>query len=639
MEGDKTLQQLFDEKLDTEGLDSEALKTLNVVESPEYHSVVLDKSNKIIEGLKTNGIKTFEVNCEFKKNLNIKEDITVFGKINNTTIENKINAKSNSIVFSPSEVSYINSIGGNVIATRDGINNCVSIPLHIHEKMTLRLKVEFPTDVHIIEQDAELLRLSNGSEYGSVVLRKRPAQFNSETIMSMPVPTYKAGIVTGHDSSFAGVIADGFNRELLLGSDTMAFRFKGDCNVAANQDICIEITDSIVRIFHSTNNSDIQSYTLNQYATLEDLYQAIKSDCNAGGVLDDFEIKFLTLDNKIPTDLIPGKARLVSRYYGDKEHTTEFWDAFPFYFTSKEEGRIYTIEVLIDKNNSVPNQLLIDGYGCIFGGYSADVFSGTSATLIINDPLASSGIKVHSIEIFDGEAKSVFPLSKVVYAEGVYDGITSTVGKLSSEEKMAGTFNLYKNNNFKSVGFEDIVALAEGKTLSNDRVFHVSHDDHAVNVMTDSNLRELYLRNGIRPSFGMHLDVNLTNNEKEIISALRGDDFTCIVHTGVTTLDGQTIGKRDIGCCTYNELVAMVNATIDKFVSEYGYFPVCWDYHHETETYNTSRFLKNKGFKLIFGLTKNGGVNPINRWRCKRITSRDSTDYSVLTEHINDYLC
>lgn len=56
VEGDKTLQELLDEKLDAEGLDSEALSTFKVI-NDEFIEIKVDSEDKIIEGIDIDGVK------------------------------------------------------------------------------------------------------------------------------------------------------------------------------------------------------------------------------------------------------------------------------------------------------------------------------------------------------------------------------------------------------------------------------------------------------------------------------------------------------------------------------------------------------------------------------------------------------
>lgn len=75
---DTTLKTLLDSKLDAEGLDANALGTIEAVENPEYIAAETDAEDKVLGGRKTNGIKFENVGFETPKldiNGNIVENI------------------------------------------------------------------------------------------------------------------------------------------------------------------------------------------------------------------------------------------------------------------------------------------------------------------------------------------------------------------------------------------------------------------------------------------------------------------------------------------------------------------------------------------------------------------------------------
>jgi hypothetical protein len=59
--GDKTLQQLLNEKLDAEGLDSDALSEIKTSDNPEYLQAIIDNSKKVIEAIRREGIKEINI--------------------------------------------------------------------------------------------------------------------------------------------------------------------------------------------------------------------------------------------------------------------------------------------------------------------------------------------------------------------------------------------------------------------------------------------------------------------------------------------------------------------------------------------------------------------------------------------------
>lgn len=91
-QGDKTLQQLLNEKLDADGLDADALGTLEVIENPEWTDVKtdLDDNEKILEGTKKDGTKVIAGNTQIGGNAAIDGNVTILGDadINGTTVKN-----------------------------------------------------------------------------------------------------------------------------------------------------------------------------------------------------------------------------------------------------------------------------------------------------------------------------------------------------------------------------------------------------------------------------------------------------------------------------------------------------------------------------------------------------------------------
>ena len=565
------------------------------------------------------------------------EGTSVLKKINGIASwqKEKVSNSSQSRFFCNMSPKNIELLNGEILrSSEDYRMSQASIPVKIESEATIRLKVKFPEDLHTGSVGGDIFRLknSNGEGYFRVVKSITTFRNNDGNINCLPVPNYNAGLRTSCTGAinYLEVRPDGFEKELLLGCDAMAIRFSGDCNNVSNQDICIEITDSVCRIFHLFANSTIAEYSFGSYPSVKDLYGKIEDDIKSG-ILSDFEVKMLNIDNLMCTDIIPCRVHLVTQYYKNAEKTVMAWDAFPYYFTTKEKGRIYTIELLLDKNCSEKSQLLIDGYGVRFGNVNTDIFFDAESVLTINSS-EDIGISIMSVEVVN-KAQSIFPLAKVLYAEGVYEGLNQDSVQNVSEEILSGAFQMFADNNYKHVGFDNISNLAKGFYGQSNKIIHMSHDDHAINVLTNKNIRELYLRYGAKPSFGMILSQSLSDDDKKHVRAAKSSGFDFVIH------QPRTNPYSGIGYFSYDELKGSVQEAIDVFVDEYGFYPTCWDYHTETENYNTSRFLKNCGFTLIFGATGRGGVNAINKYRCMRMTVRDKNNYPNISKFIDNYIC
>ena len=110
-EGDKTLQLLLNEKLDAEGLDANALGTIEVIENPEWIDVKTDSEDKILEGIKTDRTKVISSDAEIGGNTTISGDATILGKkvdIHGATIESIQDPESRTEIKTDAENKILN---------------------------------------------------------------------------------------------------------------------------------------------------------------------------------------------------------------------------------------------------------------------------------------------------------------------------------------------------------------------------------------------------------------------------------------------------------------------------------------------------------------------------------------------------
>ena len=117
-EGDKTLQQLLDEKFDAEGLDKEALETQTVVNSSEFIQVTTDSDGKILSYRYSDGV--VHENVGIKTPNIVVNDVDILDKIE----QNDLNA--NSSIWESGDVS----VSTGELSTNNKRIRCVDIKKH-----------------------------------------------------------------------------------------------------------------------------------------------------------------------------------------------------------------------------------------------------------------------------------------------------------------------------------------------------------------------------------------------------------------------------------------------------------------------------------------------------------------------------
>ena len=158
-------------------------------------------------------------------------------------------------------------------------------------------------------------------------------------------------------------------------------------------------------------------------------------------------------------------------------------------------------------------------------------------------------------------------------------------------------------------------------------------DDGSINCVTDEELRRVLLRDGIKPSIAMMPSKDLTENEYKILKASESAGFEYHIHAPYTE------PSVSIPYLTYAQLDARVSETIEKFIEMYGSLPTVWGKHAGVYHYSTCRYLKNKGFRVIFGdNAENPSINEVTRYACKRtLIQEQSPTYDMLSTLKNVY--
>ena len=518
--------------------------------------------------------------------------------------------------------------------------NNLSFIKNIGSKFKISLKCVFPDDVHFTKGDFEIFKISKGGASVSLSLCKALCTKKSSDKLTDPIcpmPVYNAGLKLFINNSLYRETdtkepyfrPDGWRRVFMLGEDAMSIRFKGDCSLTANQDIRLKIDNDSIIIYHNNSSNIIANYTKSEYSSMEELYKKMKEDTS--GTLSSFEVKWLSLDNITPEDLIPCDVALVAEYQRDNKGLTTAYDAFPFYFTTKEKNKEYIIDVIFDKDNtSRPVQVLLNGHwvGC---GFSTDFYNNDCQFSINNN---SGGVIIKTITL-DPEANPSFPNLREFYYEGISEGLAAE-GLYTSEKMVAGAAKFFKEHEFSYITMDEILRYLDGsyKPASN-KLYHITIDDGPSMVVLNQSIRETFLRNKIYPSMVWFMGrTDFTDEQKVLLRAFEKYGFKYGIHAGVKS------ATTSISFLSYNDMVNDVEDAINKFVNVFHSYPIFWNNHDGVINYNTSKYLRHRGFALIQATNGFGGLTTINRYCLPHFYLTDKIGYegsttSMLKSYIN----
>lgn len=510
-------------------------------------------------------------------------------------------------------------------------------------KSCFRASYKFPKDIHSVNGEYELFNFKCGDNNIAVKFEKAVTT-SPTTVPCNPVPVYHTGFkVYVGGTLFGSLIPDGWNKELLLGEDAMSIRFKGDYNVAANQDIRLKVDATSVVIYHSTNNAPIESFTKSAHPTMRDLYEAIKAATESS--LSEFEVYPLTLDGRAPDDIIECDIPLVGQYYTWDEETQREskitrYDAFPYYFTTKQVGKVYDVEVLFNKNASYPIQILVNG--CSVAKISKtsammlDAFSKTWSFTIKDQ--TSANIVTESIEFNDTSDLSKYPDIKVLYVEKIDDGLDNLQSGYSvSINKVIGWAAHMNSMGRKYICMKDIERVFDGSMkVSSNYLWTFQLDDSSIGCVTNPNVRWALLRSGIRPAISMMLNIPVSEEDLKILRASENAGFEYHIHTGYD--DTVNVTTLPIAYYTYEELDRIVTNALNRFIDIHGSIPTVWGKHSGYYHYGVSRYLKNKGIRINFaGNSSQASLNEITRFACARNLIQETSRYDQIYNLDNTY--
>ncbi len=499
------------------------------------------------------------------------------------------------------------------------------------KKGTICGKYIFPKDIHSANGVYKLFTIASDILGVDVCLEKKVTSLQ-DSIPQDPVPVYNAGIVIkANKAEYARLAPDGWRKEIFLGEDAMSIRFKGNCNDDGNHDIRLKIDADNIIIYHKSGSS-IASFTKSQYSTMKALYEALSKSPS----MVEFEILPLHLDTLIPNDIIECDVPLVGKYYTDDTNTSVFYDAYPFYCTTKQSGKEYSIELLLDAESAYPLQILINGF-CIakfpssYNGINTLFGEYLKITVYDNN---KNGITCNSVVVNTTECRSKYPNIRILYCEKIEKGVGYQEGYSISENRIKGIASKMRAIDRKYITMKQIEDVLDGVIDTLYRYYWTFQlDDGSINCVTDENLRRVLLRDGIKPSIAMMPSKDITENEYKILKASESAGFEYHIHAPYTE------SSVSIPYLTYAQLDARVSETIEKFIEMYGSLPTVWGKHAGTYHYSTCRYLKNKGFRVIFGdNAEDTSINEVTRYACKRtLIQEQNPTYDMLSTMKNVY--
>ena len=506
-------------------------------------------------------------------------------------------------------------------------------------KACFRGSYKFPKDIHSVNGEYELFNFKCGGHNIAVKFEKAVTT-SPTTVPCNPVPVYHTGFkVYVGGTLYGSLIPDGWMKELLLGEDAMSIRFTGDYNVASNQDIRLKVDATTIHIYHGTDESVIASFKKANYPTMRALYEALKAETESS--LSQFEVYPLTLDGVVPDDIIECDIPLVGQYYTwDTEKQTQLtvtrYDAFPYYFTTKQEGKVYDVEVLFNKNASYPIQILVNGC-CVAKFYKtsaimSDAFSGTWSFTVKDQ--TSAGIITECVEFDDKSDLSKYPDIKVLYVEKIDEGLDNVYYNYSvSLNKVIGWAAHMNRIGRKYICMKDIEKVFDGSMkVSSNYLWTFQLDDGSIECVTNPKVRGALLRSGIRPAISMMLNKDVTEEDLKIIRASENAGFEYHIHTGYYD------AALPIAYYTYEQLNRNVEDALNRFIDIHGSVPTVWGKHSGLYHYGVSRYLKNKGIRINFaGNSTQASLNEITRFSCERNLIQEQSKYTDVYNLDNTY--
>jgi len=493
-------------KLDNEGLDNEALGTVKVVQTIEYIQATTDSENKILEGITNDGKKHISDFDDDTKAV-IKE-IAQDGGTQDPV--------SNTIIISQLDKDFTSTVPCVVEGTKGDKNAKYTFTLPLDsDSFNIRFRFRLCEDIISQSKTAVIAKLNNTAivtaDGVSLTQKTSTETYNGEEKTNY-WPCFSGGV------SFNGAFDDVLLIDTLnqhLGLFAFLIKYTGTIgNDPTNYpQVTIENTGSafILKI-----NGTTYTYSYNDYPTVNELYEALKS-------VTDIEVDYREIDQRQCTELaVFSESKLVTVMYTKTTHPRgsieEYVDAAEFMIPYAVDDSWHDVEI-VKVNGTI--------YCCCDGVVtSSQILIGESTELILGGDcgVVFKDLEIHCDNAYDAEVvdgtKTEYPkviISSmnpyiIVYEGHGIDKMPSVeapveidgVGNINTTiDRLQYVFSELKKKGYQPVSIYDVVNYYNGTGVLPKRCYTLIFDGFRFVNALDIDNRSVFLRFGAKPSLAL----------------------------------------------------------------------------------------------------------------------------------------
>lgn len=527
---------------------------------------------------------------------------------------------SNVIDLTNNNVTVIEGVAGEAGAR-------YSVPIAVKGSYGITIKFRMPDDLHTSVYERELAsfgtRASSSTNGFSVEIKSvLPTNDLSQISCKSTLGFYPTNSKT---NNYAGrVDVAGRTEREFVGDVAFSLRYTG--SLEGNEDIAYTLGEDALRVYHTDTDADVLNIPYPEDGLITSLLDAINAHTSTLEAVG-YYAENLSLDNIIKCSAIP----LVGTYEG----TT---DAFPSFVLLKDDSW-HTLEVRFDASKGKGLDMIagyIDGrrFYHVSDGYKLYGDGYFKSELIFG----CDGVAVKSIKVAP-TLKSEIP-NIVALCQHSINGDEKFNSTVTSGTNLSVTYGrteellrVFKKYGFKYATSEQINGyLRRGEVLPHN-CFTIIHDDyHYLRENAEKeyarDIRNLYLRNGIKAAFGL-IPAYLTDEEiaevekdKDVFEFLIHDDYTLSSSKG------------------YQAIADRIANNISNFKSKL-YTSNIWVYTGGAFDANTKMMLHAAGISIAYytaGTTTSGGICDMSdRMALPRLYCNDTgTTISKLEEILSN---
>lgn len=313
-------------------------------------------------------------------------------------------------------------------------------------------------------------------------------------------------------SRITALTFDNYRFKTLTGGRLFSVRWLD--NTADNEDVCMSNDGNVLKFYHYSDGSIIAEYAMGSYATLTDLYEALRSNVH-------LEVRLYQHQNKTPADIIEFKdIKLVSkRTVVDGAGTMlvdyptkTIYDNAPLYVLDKIDDGWHTVEIAADRQiDSGVFCCCVDGT-YLYAGTNPErisYYDGDSVTLYLggdeNGAKINCSIKDVEIKYDNNEDTEIVSYDsysrpqiisnwhpKVYVIEG--HSFSDTYPGGQSVDRMDLIFKTLTEKGYKSITLEELRKWVEDGVVTSKRMFYAIYDDHQYEIYLNPKLKDLHKR-------------------------------------------------------------------------------------------------------------------------------------------------